>query len=940
MRRALIAGIAFLSLAALPQRVRAANSGRLVNAAVSGTIFRYPITQGPTEDLTFTTSGLSTGSDTVIHIQDADDPQNGFLAGNDDYAFPALASRAGVNATGGYRHLLVLVRSYGASSQGTCTLTTLSSTWGAWDTAVTFGGAKHYLGGNTLQAGAHVSTVERQGGATDTVLLLGSGFAYGHGFDDNDGVGEMSFVHNPSTATGPYAIVGHASGTAGPSTVDIVWDDDADTTDYDSDGLGATLEAALGTCPGPGACPDGGAPPDDTDEDGLRDGDEVLGNDTSPPLKFPAWGADPTQKDLFIEVDWAACTTEGCNSQDDYRYSPSQVPQVKADFLPVRVHMDIGQTNTDPATWFDWGNWGGAERRTETNLPLCIGFSPNREHMFHHSIITGGNAAAPFGMCQWGANHGIVTSHELGHNMGLTHTGRPFTADVAGKPNYVSRMSYVYQNGAPSFSHGTNPALNATALDEQRGLCTTDAYVLSSITGFWCRGATCVQDQGLKCPGNIPTKAIDWNRDGVYEGAGGPLVRGGPAMHWVSGTPFGRTEFSSGNLRDPAMTWVNVGGQVGNWLVVAGRGPNGELQWTKTTKTLIDSGCNAFSTPWGWGDLNCAGFAGAPTNVPGSVIEKGPGVAELSGGVLLVYQSGVVKSQTLSVNSTTGQVTYGSIQTLPKFTMGSNVVVTSDVAVLSTGPGVVMAWARDNSTPARLKQWKYQNSAWSLAADERWEDAANGHPFINPLYGIGVTRGFQNDITGARTYAAIPDGANGGRVEFARRDDVTGRWTKISAWTGPGTLGVQPSVQARPGLAFQPTLSATAGRFYMALNLPASCAFTPDPSGSFGGTCETKLIMTEGNRVLANPQNRRLVWIAPSHTFSRANEGALGGVALMNDATRDVNLRGLKTYPDGQTAFFPLSDGAVNVTMSDLDDYVYLKGALRASLGIGEFTLP
>jgi hypothetical protein len=41
----------------------------------------------------------------------------------------------------------------------------------------------------------------------------------------------------------------------------------------------------------------------DSDHDVLQDDYETYGYDAGFPQKLPTWGADPLQKDLFVEVD-------------------------------------------------------------------------------------------------------------------------------------------------------------------------------------------------------------------------------------------------------------------------------------------------------------------------------------------------------------------------------------------------------------------------------------------------------------------------------------------------------------------------------------------------------------------------------------------------------------------------------------------------------------
>jgi len=86
----------------------------------------------------------------------------------------------------------------------------------------------------------------------------------------------------------------------------------------------------------------------------------LLGKDSpnnGPPVKFPYMGADPVQKDIFVEMDWQT-TANGAK-----QLTGTDAETVAADFLPagVKVHMDIGVTNTNPNTWQTWGNWGGAQ---------------------------------------------------------------------------------------------------------------------------------------------------------------------------------------------------------------------------------------------------------------------------------------------------------------------------------------------------------------------------------------------------------------------------------------------------------------------------------------------------------------------------------------------------------------------------------------------------
>jgi len=88
--------------------------------------------------------------------------------------------------------------------------------------------------------------------------------------------------------------------------------------------------------------------------------------------------------------------------------------------------------------------------------------------------------------------------------------------------------------------------------------------------------------------------------------------------------------------------------------------------------------------------------------------------------------------------------------------------------------------------------------------------------------------------------------------------------------------------------------------------------------------------MTEGNQAAGNPTTKRLTWITPAHRL--ANNFAVGGISLVDDLTRDQNLRAAFADENGNGLFEPLADGIVNMTFKDMDDFVYITGGLRASI--------
>jgi hypothetical protein len=930
--RAKLAVLALLIVSAASRAASAGAGGILKDASLAGTFYVRSILQNPGETLTLSTSNLSAGGDTVMHVQDFS-PQGGFVAGNDDEPGGVLTSRVTIPPVGSVRFLNMIIRAYNDNTPGTCNVTVTSSLNGtSVFPNVTFGGRSYRFAqgfANVLGTGSHVSTVERQGTGSDTLMLVIDSTAHALGFNDNDGIGNMSMVRLGTSCSSCAVVVAHASATAGPGKTNIIWDEDAETNDADGDGLGLGLETALHTNPNDR----------DSDHDGLDDALEVYGRESGTVLKLPAWGADPTLQDIFVEADWLKCTDASCTSPDWYKiggapgWSPPAdvtLAQVKQSYLPMRVHLDVAIVNPDPATQEDWGDWGGAERH-DTSGDACDGFTESRKGIFRHLMVN-----YPLEYTGIGAPCAYVTPfpgnifHEMGHGFGLQHGGLPESIALNYKMNYPSTMNYGYD--VLHFAHGVLPTLNPTRLDETLGIGTTDPEVVNNIQSVFCAG----QAAG-RC---ISGQKVDWNRDGVISPSTS-LVRG---MISINYTAYLRSKFY-GKLNDAAMTWVSPSGSggVGDWLWIFGRGPSNQLQYTTKARVTIEQGCGGVSplVQLTDGMQDCAGFFDFASDYPGNkIISFAPGVAELGGGAFVIVTQpmagGSLVSNIIHLDST-GQVTFGADVALP----GAG--ATGDVTALATGPGAVSAWAPVNN---RLMEWTYASGAWSGPTAQQWVSNPRAPLFISPLYGIGATRGFVSSSSSAQTFAAIPTTPNGA-VEFARKTS-NGQWTKLtSSWSDIG--GVQPTVQARPGLAYMrmdPAQPATTGRFYLAVNMTDPCE-SPGPTHVFGSTsaglgCESRLVFTEGNLDTGAPASRRLVWVTPGSKFGATADElgslhALRGVALLGDLTRSKNLMAIKTYPStppgavfGNTEFSPLADGIINANIADIDEYAYIETNLAA----------
>lgn len=105
------------------------------------------------------------------------------------------------------------------------------------------------------------------------------------------------------------------------------------------------------------------------------------------------------------------------------------------------------------------------------------------------------------------------------------------------------------------------------------------------------------------------------------------------------------------------------------------------------------------------------------------------------------------------------------------------------------------------------------------------------------------------------------------------------------------------------------------------------------------GGCSPQLIMTEGNLANGAPSSRRLKWIGRAYELD-GSDGVGGGISLIDDLTRDKNLRAAFADATGNSIFEPLADGIINGAFIDNDDSLYVTGALRASLCMDGGTWP
>jgi len=737
-------------------------------------------------------------------------------------------------------------------------------------------------------------TSEVQGGTSDTILLGLDNNQSGHmvAYDDDHGVDWMSAIGtwsgDPGSVRKLCISVYSTDGLTNVYTNDYLYGDTPPTGD--GDGLGAYLEYYLGTCntsawPDPytlghiyccsgsaAGCPnsiDASNVPQrvkDTDADGLSDYAEVFGIDTSPPQKLPAWGASPTHKDMFFEVDqkcvagppptYCASPIVGQTPMiSEIELGKMQAPYAagpKNDLLNrdgadgISLHFDIGTAGDSCSNHSLCFNGGGGG-----SIWTDMVMSPVRKQVFRRFFLS-----TDPGTCHGVGDgvtcyvDGIQMAHEMGHTLWLQHYGIPDWKgygppggsppwEMNSKPHYRSIMGYPFEyKPGTTFSKGENSGvIHDPARTRELNALAVSAWYLTTGSGLSNMNFPSVAGSG--------PNDVDFNRDGLIDTH---WIRAGIAMCGVengqcfaSYVGFGKVTTSTPEVplasTTPDVAGFNLPGLDGRifvwWIAPDAVGTTDVIYYRSDIRTgpnhkgscsggnglITETNCNQWSSPaWNYRGPD-----------DGSVRVTGVAAMEWDDGIKKMYvayrsedAAGTVRvasTPTYDVLGQLGSPTPWSVATVPGTTDSLSQVELTPMYVNPLNPDfagaskVLAVFVLSGG----VHKWSWLSAAGTWMPLRNVVENVSGSPVSGTaVAGVAVwpnRRASWPDYSiasnctdcaacGLFTFPAAPPSEPNARAHFMCYEKSSDRWNDLTASAFLDGKGLINLGRARPGIAY------------------------------------------------------------------------------------------------------------------------------------------
>lgn len=877
----------------------------------------------PGATLTWETTSLSPGADTVMHLWHW---SQGEVAEDDDSGAEPGASRITfTNDTATSQSYTLFVRAHNNGAHGTARLLQDGSTLVP---SIPVGGL--YV--NVDEGPGYTHEVVAAPGGPDYLLSLGRNS--GGELVEVDFFGGVGYGTRLTHDEVDEIFVGSIYGAPGP--VNVLTNNPLDN---DGDGLGYLLEEALGTCDSPywSACTDV-HDLTDTDRDGLSDAAEVFGiDDTFRPQYLPKWGADPRHKDVFVEVDYSDDFTSNPVTEDDVLWSQAVFMDGSDEDLQnpdgeygVRLHVDIDKAcPTAPESCGDWNGSNSVPADTNYKTAPSQYRDAARTSVFRYSIIfdaSGGGQSdgIPSDRFKWGGRasnrHMGAFTHELGHSIGLAHYGHWKWGWANGKPNYRSLMNYAY--GEHNFSLGeADVVLNPAVVVEQSGIGADAAYLEDPP---WNREVGSNDE-------------VDWDFDLEFSGSSWAQIKAPITYATNNGT--GAFTHNSG--------YIHSEDDLPGFSPALVRGPGDRMYAFYIDDGAIhyrfaemDGSAMEGSCPGGDSiGAACTSWSSA-YQAPLTEDASGLSVVYEEGAILILYRG---EDDMLRMRRMLG-LSDGTL--IPSGTVISHWAYTDEdpeLEVMRVDPGQfggddrVVAIFYRNAADGRYR-WKTMASAWSGWSTYRGElQDETGAP-IQGTQGPAFTSWPYDPFS-------VPDGTSCGaltntssRVGLYCYDRDTNRFEQMNAFTGNG-----PYTSGKPGLVYHAYRSVfgvpregdpTRGALWLAV-----AANDPDYDIIRMWISDP---ISEGSAELLQdlvfPNDRDGLW---QSVWANVVDGS--GLSLYDDADLGA-MKALAVYDKGAdpvstdrgVRFFPLADGSVRVDLRDGNDFRVMERGICQGLTPGD----